>query len=298
MQGQEPNMQFAIHAGAAFTDEGRLLRSLQVNGDLLTQNGVAVFGPRRFRQVFKPAFQALNTRPPLPDEVESIRSNLPIQPWVKRAIFVSEDFIGEKDVVLSDGQFYPFAGKRLSVLEESFGDCQLELFLALRNPGSFIPKHLMSLPEQAREGVIRNNDLSHLSWVRMIEDILDFAPGVQITLWCNEDIPLIWGDVVRSVGGLASDVPIKDEYDLLISLLTEEGQAEAQAVLNQEATLSRTEIRDTLSDVLENHAQPEKVEEELNLPGWSDEIVDAFSELYEQDLTKLETMAGVKVLKP
>lgn len=291
-------MQVAIHAGAAFTDEGRLLRSLQTNGAALAQNRVSYFGPRRYRQVFKPAFQALNTRPPLPDEIERIRSNLPIQPEVARAIFSSEGFIGEKDSVLADGQFYPFAGKRVSVLEEAFSDCQLELFLALRNPGSFIPKYLMSLPEQAREDVIRNNDLSHLSWVEMIEDVHDFAPGVQITLWCNEDIPLLWGDVVRSVGGLAADVAIKDEYDLLISLLTEEGQSQAQAILDQVSTLSQAETRDVLADILANHAQPDKMEEELDLPGWSDEIIDAFSELYEQDLTRLETMAGVKVLKP
>ncbi|WP_282153484.1 hypothetical protein [Ruegeria atlantica] len=298
MQGLEPNMQVAIHAGAAFTDEGRLLRSLQANRDILTQDGVAFFGPRRYRQVFKPAFQALNTRPPLPDEIESIRDNLPIQPKVKRAIFTSEDFIGEKDVVLADGQFYPSAGKRLSVLEESFRDCQLELFLALRNPGSFVPKHLMSLPEQSREDVVRNNDLSHLSWVEMIKDVRDFAPGVQITLWCNEDIPLMWGDIVRSVGGLATDATIKGEYDLLISLLTEEGQSQAQAILDQVSTLSQAETRDILADILANHAQLDKMEEELELPGWSDEIIDAFSELYEQDLAGLETMAGVKVLKP
>ncbi|WP_234416709.1 hypothetical protein [Ruegeria sp. Alg231-54] len=298
MQGQEPNMQVAIHAGAAFTDEGRLLRSLQANGDVLARNGATFFGPRRYRQVFKPAFQALNTRPPLPDEIESMRGNLPIHPEVKRAIFISEEFIGEKDVVIADGQFYSSAGKRLSVLEESFSDCQLELYLALRNPGSFIPKYLMSIPEQAREDVIRNNDLSHLSWVEMIEDVRDFAPEVQITLWCNEDIPLLWGDVVRSVGGLAADAAIKDEYDLLISLLTEEGQSQAQAILDQVSTLSQSETRDVLADILANHAQPDKMEEELDLPGWSDEIIDAFSELYEQDLTRLETMAGVKVLKP
>lgn len=291
-------MQVAIHAGAAFTDEGRLLRSLQANGDVLARNGATFFGPRRYRKVFKPAFHALNTRPPLPNEFESMRGNLPIHPEAKRAIFTSAEFIGEKDLVLAGGQFYPSAGKRLSVLEEAFSDCQLELYLALRNPGSFIPKHLMSLPEQAREDVIRNNDLSHLSWVEMIEDVRDFAPAVQITLWCNEDIPLLWGDVVRNVGGLAADAAIKDEYDLLISLLTEEGQSQAQAILDQVSTLSQAETRDVLADILANHAQPDKMEEELDLPGWSDEIIDAFSELYEQDLTKLETMAGVKVLKP
>ncbi|WP_254429841.1 hypothetical protein [Ruegeria atlantica] len=298
MQGQEPTMQVAIHAGAAFTDEGRLLRSLQVNGEALAQNGVAFFGPRRYRQVFKPAFQALNSRPPLPDEIELIRSNLPIHPKVKRAIFTSEGFIGERDAALADGQFYPAAGKRLSVLEEAFNDCQLELFLALRNPGSFIPKHLISLSEQAREDVIRNNDLSHLSWVGMIEDIRDFAPGVQITLWCNEDIPLIWGDVVRSVGGLDLNAPIEDEYDLLVSLLTEDGQTHAKAILDQNTTLTRGETRDALTAVLEDHAQRDKMEEELELPGWSDEIIEAFSELYAQDLSELETMAEVRVLKP
>ncbi|MCG7518839.1 hypothetical protein [Ruegeria sp. Ofav3-42] len=298
MQGQEPNMQVAIHAGAAFTDEGRLLSSLQANGDMLAQYGVALFGPRRYRQVFKPAFEALNARPPMPDEIERIRGNLPTDPEMQRTIFTSDGFAGEKGTLLSDGQLYPSAGKRMSVLEEAFRDCQVELFLALRNPGSFIPKHLMSLTEEERKNAIRSNDLSHLSWIGMIEDIRDFAPDVQITLWANEDTPLIWGDILRSIGGLPDDAQIVDEYDLLISLLTDKGKALAKAILDAGSDQPKADTRDALAAVLDDHAQPEKIEEELDLPGWSEEIVDAFFELYEQDLSKLDSMTGVRVLKP
>lgn len=291
-------MQVAIHAGAAFTDEGRLLKSLQTNRDVLAQYSVALFGPRRYRQVFKPAFEALRTRPPMPDEIEGIRGNLPTDPEMQRAIFTSDGFAGEKDTLLSDGQFYPSAGKRMSVLEEAFHDCQIELFLALRNPGSFIPKHLMSLTEEERQNVIRSNDLSHLSWIGMIEDIRDFAPDVQITLWANEDTPLIWGDILRSIGGLPDNAQIVDEYDLLISLLTDKGKAQVKAILDASSDQPKADTRDALAAVLEDHAQPEKMEEELDLPGWSEEIVDAFFELYEQDLIRLDAMTGVRVLKP
>ncbi|MBO9444452.1 hypothetical protein [Ruegeria sp. R14_0] len=291
-------MKVAIHAGAAFTDDGRLLRSLQANREALAQNSVAFFGRRRYRQLFQPTFHVLNTRPPLPDEIETLRSSLSWGPEIKRAVFTNEGFVGDPDTRLSEGQFYPLAGKRMSVLQEAFGENRVELFMALRNPGSFIPKHLMSLPEDTRNETIRKNDLSHLSWVEMIEDIRDFAPKVKITLWCNEDTPFIWGDVMRYVGGLPDAVQIIGEYDLLISLLTDDGQEQAKALLDQDTAQSRAELRYALAQILEDHAQPDKIEEELDLPGWSSEVIDAFSELYEQDVATLEAMDGVRVLKP
>ncbi|WP_170465382.1 hypothetical protein [Ruegeria arenilitoris] len=291
-------MKVAIHAGVAFTDDGRLFKSLRTNGEALGQNSVALLGPRRYRQLFKSTFQVLNTRPPVPDELETLRNQLSSSQDIRRIVFSNEGFVGDRDTLLAEGQFYPLAGKRLSVLQEAFGEGGVELFIALRNPGSLIPKHLMSLPEEQRKEVIRKNDLSHLSWVEMIEDIRDFAPGVQITLWCNEDTPFIWGDIVRCVGGLPDDSRIIGEYNLLISLLTDDGQEQAQALLDQDTAQSRTEQRYALAQILEDHVRPDKIEEELDLPGWTEEVIDAFSELYEQDVATLEAMDGVRVLRP
>ncbi len=298
MQGQEPNMQVAIHAGAAFTDEGRLSRSLRANKNVLSEQGVATFGPRRYRQVFKPAFAAPPTRPLKPQEIDQVQAALPSDPQVRRTVFLSNDLIADGKSAIQHGQFYPLAGQRMSLLDQALGSTLVELFFSLRNPGSFVPKLLMSLPDADRENITRSTDLSCLSWTGMIDDIRDLAPEVKITLWSNEESPFLWGDIVRSISGLPEDTPIQGEHDLLLSLLTEAGKEKAQEIVSAGSDQNQASTRDALAEVLEEHARPDMVEEELELPGWNNEIVEAFSELYEQDLARLETMPGVRLLRP
>ncbi|WP_037310485.1 hypothetical protein [Ruegeria halocynthiae] len=291
-------MQVAIHAGAAFTDEGSLLKSLQKNSEVLTQEGIAVIGPRRYRQVFKPAFDTLGVEPADRGLLHQMQNMLPVNPDVRRTIFSSDNFVGERALALQEGQLYPQAGRRMALLDTAYSDHQITLFLGLSNPGSFIPKLLMTLPQADRESIIRSTDLSCLSWIGMIEDIRDLAPDVQITLWSNEDTPLIWGDIVRAMGDLNDDVALNDEYDLLLSLLDDTGKSKVLGQMDSVDGQDKATVRESLAQIFEDHAKLDTVEEELELPGWSAEIIDAFSELYEQDLTKLETMPGVRILKP
>ncbi|WP_170790451.1 hypothetical protein [Ruegeria lacuscaerulensis] len=297
MQGREPDMQFAIHAGAAFTDQGRLQRSLQANGALLSECGARFFGPRRYRQYFKPNFGGPDIRTLSPDAIKKMRLALPVDAATKRAIFLNDNFVGDQGNLLRDGQLYPDAGRRMALLQQAFPEEPINLYFALRNPGSFIPKLLMALPDPDREEILRTTDLSCLSWIGMIEDIRDLAPDVKITLWCNEDTPLIWGNVVRQVSGIPETAALTGEYDLILSLLTAEGQVLAQAALDTEANDPEA-LQVQLFHIFEEHAETDRLEEELELPGWNAEIVDAFSELYEQDVARLANMSGVQVLSP
>lgn len=290
-------MQVAIHAGAAFTDEGLVLRSLQRNTGALHQNGASVFGPRRYRQIFEPAFAAIENQDEIGAAMEMLRAGLRSAPKVDRLIYSCASFAGDVGNALDDGQLYPNAGRRMELLEKSFPDHEIELCMGFLSPGRFIPKALMSLPEQSRLDKMRSTDISCLSWISMVEDIRDLAPNVKITLWSNEDAPLIWGDIVRAIAALPSDNTLVDEFDLLLSLLDDSGKSKGLALIDQ--SLEQDEhLRDDLATVLEEHAKTELTTEELDLPDWSMEIVDAFAELYAQDMDRLESMPGVQVLKP
>ncbi|WP_171125501.1 MULTISPECIES: hypothetical protein [unclassified Ruegeria] len=291
-------MQVAIHAGAAFTGEGRLLKALRAHKSVLTEHGVAAFGPRQYKQAFKPTFATSEPQFLTPEETSQVRAGLTSDPSIRRAVFQSNALIADSKAAIQDGQFYPRAGKLMSVLDQALEDIRIDFFFGLRNPGTFIPKLLMSLPDEDRENIIRNTDLSCLNWIGMVDDIRDMAPGVNITLWSNEESPLIWGDILRKMCGLPEDVTLEKEYNFLLSLLDEAGKEKANALLNARPDGEQTGIRYALADILEDHAQPELVEEELELPGWSTDIVDAFSELYEQDLERLESMPEVQLLRP
>lgn len=291
-------MQVAIHAGVAFTDEGRVLNSLKKNSDILTATGASYFGPRRYKTSFKPVLDKLVVQDSDSAALQYLRDILPTGPKARRTIFTSQDFATEPAFALQEGQLYPLAGRRMAMLEQIYNAHEIELFIGLRNPGSLIPKLLMAIPEQTRAEIVQTTDLSCLSWIGMIEDIRDLAPGIQITLWSNEDTPFIWGDIIRALAGLDEDTVLVDEHDLLLSLLDEAGRNKVVDLTNSHAPQAKDRLKDDIARIFEDHAQPEKIEEELELPGWNTEIVDAFSELYELDLDRLGEIPGVRVLTP
>lgn len=292
------NMQVAIHAGAFFTDEGELIKLLKANTQALRQNEAAIWAFRAYKHTFRPALGPVGDRPPPETTLQNFRNLMPAGRTVNRAILCSETYIGERPTALMDGQFYPQAGSRLALLDQIFSDSQVEIFIGLRNPASYIPRVLMALSAPERERVIRSTDLSCLSWLTTIEDMRDLAPDVQITLWSNEDSPLIRGDVARALIGLQDDVPLNTEYDLLASLVSDAGQREIEQLTQQNLPPNDPELKAGLALIFQEYALPDAIEEEVELPGWDQDIVAAFTELYEQDVARLQSMPEIRFIKP
>lgn len=289
-------MQVVIHAGAAFADEGQVLSSLSANKQALADCRAAILGPRGGRQFVKVLSDALAQDLSDAETQDGLHALLPDDPNVDRVILSNDKFFGPTRSALQHGQIYPFAGQRTAYVQTLLDDAQVEIFVGLVNPGFFIPKVLMSIHEDHRQEILTSTDLSCLSWLSMIEDLRDLAPQVQLTLWKNEHLPLILGDITRAMAGLPGDAPLVDEYALLSSLLTETGQQHVLDIVRGGVGLDKDAQREDLARVLEDYARPDEVEEELDLPGWNADIVDAFTELYEQDLAIIQTMQGIRML--
>ncbi|SHF30172.1 hypothetical protein SAMN05444279_12622 [Ruegeria intermedia] len=289
-------MHLAIHSGADFTDGGLLFHALRANSDLLSDAGVLLYGPKRCRRLFMSPLKNLANGQVEPETVDRLRSLMLDGNKHQRAVLTSPGFIGETPTALRDGQFYPMAGQRLAFFEQTFAQAEMELFVGVRNPGSFIPKALMALPPEDRAETLANTDISCLSWLTMIEDIRDLAPNVAITLWANEDLPVIFGDIVRAICGLPGETPIENEFALLSSLLDDDGRDRLEELIRPGNSGDRPALLADLSGLFEDHALPHEVEEELDMPGWSTDIVEAFTELYAQDLARLKSMPGIRVL--
>ncbi|WP_438955642.1 hypothetical protein [Cognatiyoonia sp.] len=44
-----------------------------------------------------------------------------------------------------------------------------------------------------------------------------------ITMWCNEDTPLIWSEIVRALAGIERAQRITGGFDLLATIMVPEG---------------------------------------------------------------------------
>lgn len=291
-------MQVVIHAGVAFTDERQLTDLHLANRTTLNAQNTSFLAFRAYKRHFRAALQALEPGAQTDAIREDFLKRLPQDGSAQRVILSTRHYIGEDNTLIMDGQFYPLAGQRIAYLSDVFEGMRLSLYLALRNPGSFIPRVLMNQPEAERLRILEDTDLSCLSWLTLIDNIRDLAPDVEITLWSNEDIPLICGDIARSMAGLSEDTPLEGEYSLLSSLVSDAGKHEIQALTHHNPRTGDPALRTELSRIFKDYALPEAIEEEVDLPGWSDDIVAAFTELYEQDIEMLQNMPDVRFLRP
>ena len=132
----------------------------------------------------------------------------------------------------------------------------------------------------------------------MIARIRRAAPNAQLTVWCNEDTPLIWEQLIRLQTGLAPNVPVTGQYDLLAQIVTPEGMEAFTQAKAQAAQKSNGALQNLIADVMEEFAVPEQVEDAIDWPELDADTVAALTAAYEDDLEVIAQMEGVTLILP
>jgi len=293
-------MQVILHAGAHCTDDGRLLKTLFKNRDAFQQSGIALPRPRHYRQLLNATVKALSKRAVGPDSrmafLDAILDSDADD--VDRLILQSENFFCVPKLGFHKGRIYPLAGSRLSYLTHLFPEDEVELFLAIRNPASHLPAMFAATPHTQFIEFMDGADPRDIYWSDLIKSIREEAPDVRITVWCNEDTPLIWGELVREMAGLAANEPIKGAHDLLSEIMSPEGMTRFESYLTSHPDMTEMQTRRVISAFLDKFALEDMLEEELDLPGWTDALVEELTDQYEEDIFKISRIPGVTLLSP
>ena len=123
-------------------------------------------------------------------------------------------------------------------------------------------------------------------------------PDAPLTIWCDEDTPLIWPEVLRAVAGLPEDCALVGEDDLLASLMSGEGHTRMRSYLASHAPASVLQRRKIVSAFLDKFALPERIDMEVEMPDWTAETVDEMTADYEQDVARIAAMTNVTFILP
>ena len=62
--------------------------------------------------------------------------------------------------------------------------------------------------------------------------------------------------------------------------------------------MSEAQKRRVIIAFLDKYALEEEIEEELDMPGWTEDVVDEMSKTYDEDVATIAAMPGVRVLMP
>ena len=291
-------MQTVHHIGAHCTDQDALYASLVKNKTALVQKQVAMPHPRKYRNVIRENHQAMakGARPDMSEE--ELLADILGDSDAERMILTNANFACVPNRIFEGGDFYALAVEKLQAFETLFHGHEIELSICMRDPGTFIPAAYGKSHGRSFQRFMAGAAPSVVQWSGLIHRMRTVLTRAKSTAWFNEDTPFVWPKVLRHLIGLDAKEPINAGYDLIGSLLTEIGTQKMQNYFKTNPPNSEKERQRILAAFLEHYANPNAVEEEITLPGWTNDLPTRLSDLSDEDVNAIISRGDVKVIEP
>jgi len=292
-------MEITIHLGFHCTDEERLTRCLLRNAATLEAQGISVPPPPSYRPALKEAMIAAREAGEPGGEVAlRLAQALDAAPGKRRLVLSHPNIICFPGRAISRDGFYAMAPRKIAALAGILGGTLTEVHLALRNPATLVPALIDQVPETDYATLMCGRQPMQLSWAEVIERIRAELPDLPLVIWCNEDLPLIWPELLRRLVGVPPETRLEGDEEMLGALLTPVGMATLAAYLKSQDPVSVPDRRRLTTALLERYAQPGQLEVELDLPGWTPDLVEEITDAYYSDVTRIAGIDGVEFLAP
>lgn len=289
-------MQISYHIGAHCTDEDQLVKSLLKNRDVLAKEGVIVPGPSRYRPIIGEIINKLDGARASADTQDVLLETIMDVDEAERLVLSQDSFLGVSSRVLEHGQLYHLMAQKAVRLRNLFPDNPVEFFLSIRDISTFIPALFGKNGGKDFPGFIKGVDPFSLFWSDAIETLREAVPDCPITVWCNEDTPLIWPEVMHEVAGVDAHVRMKGGFDILTDIMANEGMKRLRTYLGTHPPQNEIQRRRILAAFLDKYAMEEAIEEVVDLPGWTAEVISELSQSYDDDVLEIARLPGVTML--
>ncbi len=291
-------MRIVYHLGAHCTDDERLIRCLWKNRETLSTQGIIVPAPTRYRALMRDTAVTLKGRAASRDTQAVVLDQIMEEERADRLILSWDNFLSYPPWVIRSRRLYPAAAERIRAFTQIFPEIDAEFHMAIRNPASFLPALYNSMPGKTLDEVMGGADPRDLSWFRLVEEVRTLNPDASLTIWCDEDTPMIWPEVLQAVSGHAPGTPLIDTDDLLADLMSPDGLERMRAYMTANPPSNVTQRRRIVSAFLDKFALSDQIDMELDLPGWDEDLIDSLTENYRSDIARIRAMSGVTFLDP
>ncbi len=291
-------MKIVYHVGAHGTEDELLLRVLLRNRPRLSQMGVVVPPPSRYRQVLHEAIRNLRGAPASAQMQDMLLDAIIEEDRPQRVILGHENFLCPATRAIGATGLYPFSGDKPRHLANLFPDEDCEFHLALRHPATLLAEVLKRQPGVGYEQVMAGVDPLSMRWAPMLRQFVAAAEGHPVVLWCHEDAPLIWPEIIRRMAGIGPEVPILGNVALLGRLLEPEGMEwlNQQFTANPPTTIG--ERRDLVAQALQLYAREAEIAQPVTFPGWTETLMEDLDDLYDDDVAEIAALPGVEFITP
>ncbi|MEP5731016.1 MAG: hypothetical protein ABJL67_16790 [Sulfitobacter sp.] len=291
-------MQLVLHTGAHYTEQERLIKSVLRNKDGFASRGVTVPGPSSYRSLVRDTLNAMHRTAASPDARDVLLDVILDDAAADRVILSDANFFRTAGTAIQHGMLYPAAAERMAHMAALFPNDELEIFLGIRNPATLIPILYDKSIDQSEEAFWDGTVPQDILWSDVIAEIRAAAPNIPMTVWCSEDLPLIWAEIIREMGGVEHHEKIVGGFDLLSTIISKEGMERLRSYLHGHPEMSVIQRRRVIAAFLDKFALEDQIEEELDMPGWTDDLVEELTEIYDEDLLAIQRLPGVTLIAP
>lgn len=291
-------MQLVLHTGAHYTEEERLLKSLLANKAVLTEKGVCVPGPSTYRGLFRDTLNAMYKSSASDGARDVLLDAVMDDSQAERAILSDANFFRTPATAMVEGMLYPAAPVRMMRMTQLFPEDELQIFMGIRNPATLLPILHEVSSDNSDAHFWGNKDPLDIRWSDTLTLLRDSAPEIPVTVWCNEDAPLIWGRILREMAGLTPHDKLAGEFDLLETIMSPEGMKRFRSYMAAHPEISGNQQQRVIVAFLDKFAIEDALEEELDMPSWTDDLVAEMTENYDEDVLRIQQIPGIRMLMP
>lgn len=291
-------MQVAFHVGVHGTDDDRVLRCLAMNRDLLARRHGEVSPKDIHEPILNEALLALKGGIASPEMEEVVLDALLESDRVARLIFSRPTFLGLPKRAFDGDGLLAAAGPKMRALANIFPSAECEFFMALKNPATYVPEALRRALRQGERIPAEALDPEGMRWAPTLRRTVRELGGRRLVLWCNEDTPLVFPEVMRRLIGVPAGEPLEGGMLMAERVLTEAGREVLAQRLQAEAPASVADRRRITIEVLAAHHDPEAVRLRIDLPGWDQQVVDRMTAAYDADVAEIAALPGVEFIGP
>jgi hypothetical protein len=215
---------------------------------------------------------------------------------VDRIILSNPNFIGSPTWMLSGGKFFPNAGRNLFNIRSILPDNPSEFFIGISNPATCLSSAFGAQTSRSHRQFFNNIELSAIRWSNVIHSIQEASPATPITVWCDEETPILWPTILREISGIDPRIELAGDLDIIKKIMSKEGGDRMETYLQAHPKLNEHQRRRVKDEFLKKFVLDSAVEEEIDLKGWTDETVDAMTDIYEDDIDFIDQMPGVTLI--
>ncbi len=291
-------MEIALHMGAHLTDESQLRGCLRANQESLAARGVLVPRARSFLNAITETANHVAADQPVSDFDARLMGSVEADDATERLVMSAPGILARVSEIMDGRALYPAATARIAALRKMLGQHEVALFFCIRNPATYVPAFLHRAKKGARDTVMEQLRSEELRWSPLIADMRLHWPEASVTVWCDEDTPFLWHQLLRQVAGCEPEGGFQNSYDWFDTVMVEGGAARLEAYLTAQPPVDEAHRQKVIAAFLDKFCDDEKLDVDIAITGWDDARVDVLTQLYDDDVDLIGSMEGVRLLQP